>query len=396
MFFLQIDVEAIQLMDDQTLSMYIPKAGDRVMLRQFCKPKSTATSTSKKESLFSILKKKMHGSIQFSEDELENDRKSTKRLPKLNATKQSRRIELGWMHDGKVLRTKSGGGTRKLDMPKKAVNSDILEAGKKLFFRDGRSKKGKFDHFDAVILDYQHVPMPDDVTIGDVYDISKMGIVRFYLSTKTKESFTSGNSSLLIQNDELPDIIDVSRKVTKKKQVSQETSIQLPKKQKILPLNIDRSLPTSSASMLDTISTEDEDTEIQFGQIHSTPTTMSLADTLPVEDNLLIPDISIISSEVVIQSTAATLQNSMADKMPDDIVQQALELEDITLEKYNNTPDHILTPPQTLRHAVDNHGYQVIDDITFYRTQVFLDPLKYISTNLGYASTQFRCFLLST
>ena len=50
-----------------------------------------------------------------------------------NASKSPRKVEIGWIHNGKSVRTKSGGGTRKLDIPNSANTDRILQEGRKIF-----------------------------------------------------------------------------------------------------------------------------------------------------------------------------------------------------------------------------------------------------------------------
>lgn len=69
-----------------------------------------------------------------------------------DALKSSRKIELGWMHDGKQLRKCSDGATRVLEVSKNSTKKDILSHAKELFFPGGESKKGKWEDFLHVFL----------------------------------------------------------------------------------------------------------------------------------------------------------------------------------------------------------------------------------------------------
>lgn len=59
------------------------------------------------------------------------------------AEKTTRKIELGWIHEGKQVR-KRRGGTRTLDIPKESKKVDILQYAKDIFFPKGQNKLGKF------------------------------------------------------------------------------------------------------------------------------------------------------------------------------------------------------------------------------------------------------------
>lgn len=92
---------------------------------------------------------------------------------------------MGWIHQGRKLRKRRGGGTRTLDVPKESKKRDILPYAKELFFPNGKSKFGRFETFSHDILDYQEEAVLDeDVTIGELYMVLRMGVLRFYLCTK--------------------------------------------------------------------------------------------------------------------------------------------------------------------------------------------------------------------
>ena len=65
------------------------------------------------------------------------------------------------------------------------------------FFPEGKSKSCELSEVSCNILDFTETSMPDDITIGEIYDFVKMGIVRFYLSTERVEI-----SQDFIQNSE--------------------------------------------------------------------------------------------------------------------------------------------------------------------------------------------------
>ena len=74
-------------MDDAVLDLYLPILGNRIMTRQFIKD-LTGEAFSK-----------------------------VRHTARINATKNTRRIEVGLMSNRKVLRTSSGGGTQKIVVP---------------------------------------------------------------------------------------------------------------------------------------------------------------------------------------------------------------------------------------------------------------------------------------
>lgn len=58
--------------------------------------------------------------------------------------RKTRKVELGRIHERKQQHKKSGGGTRRVDLPKDLKKADIMHIAKELFFPNGKSKKGKF------------------------------------------------------------------------------------------------------------------------------------------------------------------------------------------------------------------------------------------------------------
>ncbi|XP_049930770.1 uncharacterized protein LOC126408977 [Epinephelus moara] len=72
--------------------------------------------------------------------------------------------------------------------PKNPKKEDILQYAKDIFFPKGQNRVGKFEAFSHDILDYQEETIFDNViTVGELYSILKMGVLRFYLCTKAPE-----------------------------------------------------------------------------------------------------------------------------------------------------------------------------------------------------------------
>ena len=94
---------------------------------------------------------------------------------------KTRRVEFGWIHNGKMVRKRLGGGNRKADVSRTAERVELLNIGKSLYFPDGKSTKGPINDFDN--LDYKETPLPENVTVSDCYELFKTGIVSFYLHT---------------------------------------------------------------------------------------------------------------------------------------------------------------------------------------------------------------------
>ena len=137
-------METVCDIDDQTLAGYIPLLGDRVALRNLCSRymRTSVKRTIRRGDIFKILKQKMlhcDGMDISNTDSTEYYRKSGKRVER----KQSRRVEMGWIHNKVQVRKRKGGGTRKLDVRKDADKTELIEIGKQLFFfqRDNHQKE---------------------------------------------------------------------------------------------------------------------------------------------------------------------------------------------------------------------------------------------------------------
>lgn len=177
-------------MDDNTLESFLPALGDRVALRNYCD--NNNIKQSRKLNLLDKLRKKMKlGNSSKDIEDIDEAEESGSRgkllIGNKNACKGTRRIEFGWLHNGKQVRTKCGGGTRKLVAPKTAGYDDLIKLGKELFFPKGQSKKGSEVSFTFKIFDFQQCEMPHDITVGALYETAKLGTLRFYLATFDNE-----------------------------------------------------------------------------------------------------------------------------------------------------------------------------------------------------------------
>lgn len=177
-------------MSDDLLSRYLPAIGDRLALRRFAKRNPVKTkSKPNKRSLFQKLKNKMKLHCDLASDSEGEDTLSKKKFRadldgNKHATKKTRIIDMGWMHEGKQVKQKQGGGTRQLTVNKTTNKSALIQLGVGLFFPDGVSKKGTSADMKFSILDFKEVELPENATVGEVYEVAKIGRARFYLSSE--------------------------------------------------------------------------------------------------------------------------------------------------------------------------------------------------------------------
>lgn len=119
-------------MDDMQLAEFVPQFGVRIALKQFCKLQSgtECSLSSKKQSLLENLRQKLNRKGNLNEDGNQNKPKKAKTDIKAHDYKQ---IEIGWLCwlDDKYrqVREISGGGTRKIKVPKEADRDYIIERG---------------------------------------------------------------------------------------------------------------------------------------------------------------------------------------------------------------------------------------------------------------------------
>jgi hypothetical protein len=198
---LQIDQKNIQFLSDAELSVYMPVIGDRLPVRnnRFEEQDDRARKVDHeygKITLFARLREKMELHTKRSgRDDVGN---AKKKKGKGNNIKATRIIELGWFHEGKQVRNRMGGGTRKLSISKTAGWNELLTTAKDLFFPGGISKLCSIDDVSVDILDFKETPLPQGVTIGDVYEAVKMGMIRIYLATRLKGRIRAKSTAAVV------------------------------------------------------------------------------------------------------------------------------------------------------------------------------------------------------
>lgn len=111
-----------------------------------------------------------------------------------NATKLERKIEIGWfdfdftrMEYHQVKSLIKGGGTRGVTALKAWKPKDILEHAQKFFFPKGTSKRGKLSQFNFELRDFSAQNIPDESTVGDMYESTNVKMLRYYMFTKRND-----------------------------------------------------------------------------------------------------------------------------------------------------------------------------------------------------------------
>ncbi|CAH1176668.1 unnamed protein product [Phaedon cochleariae] len=91
-------------------------------------------------------------------------------------------VSFGWIRNGVQVRSKSGGGSRRLSVPVTWKKADLLEKAIQLFFAENPNDK---ELETCTILDFKHHEFDDDLTVEKIFDVTKLTYFSFYLSTTT-------------------------------------------------------------------------------------------------------------------------------------------------------------------------------------------------------------------
>lgn len=195
--YFQVDCETVLIMDDDTLKSFFPALGDRLAVKSFCQK---SLKKPQKQSLLEKLKRKINTKNNVGADQAgpstskpSNDGQtpSAAKKPHKNQ-KQTRFIQIGWLveenqNQRKQVRAKLGGGCRKIEISKQATKEDILQRAISIFFDYGNAV-GKRENFTFDIVDFKHNVIEDDLTVGEMYALTGLSVLRFYLvSTKKTE-----------------------------------------------------------------------------------------------------------------------------------------------------------------------------------------------------------------
>lgn len=208
--YVQIDYNVIAAVPDvNVLEPYFPLFGDRIAVFNFCKQK--VDKKARKLGLMDIIKRKIEKKRNkkrkkspSSSSSGEDNKSSTNLNNNLNKEIKTRQVCIGWICSingaaNTQVRLKQGGGTRYLSVAKTAKREDLLEAGKTLFFQNGTSPKGTISDFNFDIWDFQQNPVSSEVTVGEMFQLSGLSRLRFYLVSTQIATMRSGNDNMNVK-----------------------------------------------------------------------------------------------------------------------------------------------------------------------------------------------------
>lgn len=178
----------------EDLSRFVKAYGDRMALKQYCVTKVGKGKMSKKNTLLEKLKQKIKKKRTDAEKE-NNSSSDEDNIPKRSKhgnIKNERQIELGWFcgcggAPPKQVRTRLGGGVRKVSISKNARKFELIHEAKELFFPNGISSKGHINRFSVDLWDFKSCIVNEDMTVDNMYKLCALSRLRFYLVTKEKE-----------------------------------------------------------------------------------------------------------------------------------------------------------------------------------------------------------------
>ncbi|KAM9436460.1 uncharacterized protein Hap1MRO34_000881 isoform 2-T3 [Clarias gariepinus] len=194
----KIDKSVLSIMKDEQLANYLKCYGDRIAVLAYCRqtrpnynnqsPLQGVRDKMKVRKLRSKAAQKL-----FLKSSVSSSHGSLLARPKnTNAEKTARKIEIGWLHfcsNGyQQVRTRNGGGTKRITVAKTVTVEQILEMGKDFFFPDGLSTKGPAEHFIFHVCDFKRNKISMGDTVGQLYEQTKLKMLRFYICTKDADS----------------------------------------------------------------------------------------------------------------------------------------------------------------------------------------------------------------
>lgn len=186
----KIDPSVVKLMSDEKLKEYLPSYGVRVAVFGHCRRQEETSS--RKSKLFERLKLKLTKNQKVHV--ADNGHVRAK-----NGRKNVRKIELGWLN----FREKDNAYVHmrtirvvipKESVPKKSMKNNLIEKALQLFFPERVNVQGKISDFEVDLTDFQENPLSEDLTVEEMYDTTKLPMLRFYLKTtkKRKEKTHTG------------------------------------------------------------------------------------------------------------------------------------------------------------------------------------------------------------
>ncbi|XP_078018467.1 uncharacterized protein LOC144458790 [Epinephelus lanceolatus] len=194
----KIDVSVIPLMGESDLAQYLPSYGDRVAVVAFCQKRD---KDSRKEAIINRIKGRFLGGSREAAPSTSTGTRGTPWQGNKNGEKKQRRLELGWVdYDSaeqrfKQVRAVKGGGTRSLTIERNTTVDEIRVLAESIFFPNGSSTRKKLSDYRTEVRDFAQCQIKFSSTCKELYEHTKVRLLRLYLCTKRKDPDQSSNSS---------------------------------------------------------------------------------------------------------------------------------------------------------------------------------------------------------
>ncbi|XP_069105066.1 uncharacterized protein [Argopecten irradians] len=194
----QVDEEVILIMSDEELTKYLPRYGDRIALLAFLKA-STENTDDRKRTLAERVFEEMdicpkRTKSKNTPSSSEHQMRAWKQQGNKHAKKKQRRVEVGWMNFDtfhqtyKQVKAPKGGGVRHYSYDGSTNVSKILTDAQDIFFDgSGASPLGQRNGFSFEIIDCNHKTIENTLTVAELYEATKVKILRVYMATKKKD-----------------------------------------------------------------------------------------------------------------------------------------------------------------------------------------------------------------
>ena len=108
------------------------------------------------------------------------------------AKKNMRRIEIGWMQtqnssEPKQVRSRRGGGTRKVLVDCATTMGELMNVAKNLFFPNGVSAEGRVEDFAISMAGFDGNSLSLELTVEELYNQTKVKLLRIYMLSEKND-----------------------------------------------------------------------------------------------------------------------------------------------------------------------------------------------------------------
>lgn len=179
----------------------IKELGIRLSLKEYCSSQNKSTTDVHDER--ELKKQKLISELMESK---RNNRNSSSKVKKAESKKTEKKaathnVQMGWIHNDVRVGLEKGGGTREMKASVDYTCHELIDAGRKWFFPDGRSSFGTADNMKFGLADFKRQPLTKcdgdaEITLGAY--AQKNGFksrVRLYMTSDSRVEEVATSSS---------------------------------------------------------------------------------------------------------------------------------------------------------------------------------------------------------